>query len=362
MKKEMPILFAFNSISGIENDNIKQGIAYSGQVIPILDNIGSLINVIFDLSTMSITEDRYPLLYAHDDKAWVGSFKLINDNTQLSMTDFTLLDNEYAKNIVSAIKKGFPVKTSVRILPKRIEFIENEEVINGLPVKNVYVYRDSTISEVSVTAVPKDANTSLQFTLPTTQFYSFELENTMTESEKSVDIFPDKFAQIERENRALKEEQKTWETRFSQLEKRIAVLQKERDKFAEDAAEAALQLRTNAIVELESLVGEFDEKQKQWLMELDDANFEMFTTIVKEKFEALKSDTCEAEMIEEAAQPQPESEPETQMSYGKKQSKILPSTLFSHQAKGQFKNPSDDLDSWILKRNTLERGKSNGSL
>ena len=349
MKKDLPIIFNFEPVS-IENENIKQGVAYSGQVIPIIDTTGEIIKVIFDLSSMTITNDRYPLLYSHDDKAWVGSFNLINDLSKLTMSDFKLLDNSNAKMVINALKTGFPVKTSVRILPQNIDFVEQAE-INGIPVKNTYVYKNSTISEVSVTAIPKDRNTSLNFTESGQCFNLFEVNKRMETIEKEQEL-QKKLAEKEKENATLQSLVNDFSLQSAKFEAQLKLLKAERDKFAEDAASMALEIRTKDIAELESMTGEFNAEQKEWLSGLQDDDFNMVSSIFKEKFETLKSEVCSAE-VEEEVDIQPVEE--AQMSQ-----KTIPSYLFSHQAKnGKGKDGLDEMNAWIAQRNGV---KNHGAL
>lgn len=339
MERNLPVVFASEPLSiehSTENDvnTIKHGVAYSGGIINTVDSVGMPIDIIFDLSSLHVKEERYPLLYAHDDRSWVGSFEMENDHEKLEMHNFRMLDNPLSKMVADALKADFPVKTSVRIMPKQVDYIgEKESIINGIPVSNAFVYRDSTISEVSVTSIPRDGYTSLSLFADTqNQFKSFNVRSTMTEKVEDHAILPQEFAKQQKiiaDLQAQLASQNKMLTTFSEeLESQKAVAKKllaERDQFAEESAQLALQIRTDAIAELESMLGEFNESEKEWLLNLLQPDFQMFVDIMKSKFE--KNEATAQSDTEMIAIPTPQ-----QMSEDEKHTLLSPH-LFTNQAR-----------------------------
>jgi hypothetical protein len=136
------------------------GVAYSGEVISGHWYWG---NVIFDVSSLELPTNKLAMLVDHDSGKRAGfadSFSL--DGYKLKVSG-SLLSNDAGSSVAKESDEGFPWQMSVHINPGSIEEVQAGQpvIVNGQALTGpLTVFRNSTLSEVSFTAVGWDENTS----------------------------------------------------------------------------------------------------------------------------------------------------------------------------------------------------------
>lgn len=149
------------AVEGADNGRF-EGVAYSGRVI---EGHGYWGNVVFDLSTMSVST---PLAALQDHfrsrrAGVVEAFELSNESgLQVSGK---LLGNEYGQEVFKDGADGFPWQMSVLIVPKLIEEHHAPVNVNGQTVQAsqdvpLIIFKNSVIREVSFCSLGADPNTS----------------------------------------------------------------------------------------------------------------------------------------------------------------------------------------------------------
>jgi len=160
------------------------GIAYSGEEITGHWYWG---NLVFDLSTMSVP-DKLPALLDHDSSKRCG---YVTEHTIDSSTGFSvggnLLSNQYGTEVSNDSDDGFPWQMSVRIDPGSVEEVKagNNVVVNNKTFSGpITIFRNSTISEVSFTALGWDTKTSAVALSKKPDQFSKESNMAMTDDER----------------------------------------------------------------------------------------------------------------------------------------------------------------------------------
>jgi len=369
MKKNLPVLFAADVIQFVPSDDkssIKDNIAYSGGIVNELDDMGEPIKIIVDLDSIELNEptgERYPMVFSHGDEDWIGSFTLINDG-QLKMNDIQMLDNPKANMVVDASKKNFPVKASIRVEPKLVEFVPPHETqsINGRDVSDVYVFKNSIIREVSATAFPKDRNTSLNLfsTNSQNQFTPFNVREIMTDTiEQPTQKEADLSALLAEAQKQLAQKDKLLglaSAKLSEAESANAALQSKNLQLAEEAATVKLELRNQEISSLEQCLGDFTEDERGKLQSMDDENFELISAILNRYCETKMN----SEPIEEEPMEASESQADTQ-AVQMSERPVLHKGLFSDTVKGRPQK-SVSIDSYdYIQKFTAENTRMYGT-
>lgn len=133
------------------------GIAYSGKPIFQHPYWG---NLIFDTSSIA-SQPKIPVLFNHDPNRIVGFGELKVDGAIYIEGKFSEVTEE-GRMVKGMLEEGFPMKQSVFIEPAQIKKIDEgvKFSVNGQSLEGPFtVFVDSTIKEVSMTAMPADINT-----------------------------------------------------------------------------------------------------------------------------------------------------------------------------------------------------------
>jgi len=364
MKKNLPVTFAADVIKFVPSGEPAkiENIAYSGNIVDELDDAGNPVKIIVDLDSIQLkdnTQERYPMVFSHGDTDWIGSFTLAHHDGKLVMNDIEMLENPNANMVVDALKKRFPVKASIHVVPNSIEYVSPDEnqVINGRSVSDVFVFKDAVIREVSATAFPRDKATSLSLfseEIGKKQFITYS-EMKMSE-EKTKDVkqdvdngVSDLTAQLETLRAQLAQKEKMLEMtalKLSETEAENVKISSENQRLAEEAESIALELRMKEISDLESCLGEFSEEERGKLQGLDGDTFELVSGILKKWCES-KMAQGETEMPADEMESEPEMMSQSQMS----EKQPLHAALFADQAKSMKsqigQRPDADFLKWI---------------
>lgn len=133
------------------------GIAYSGEAI-----VGHWAwgDVVFDLDSMTLP-DRLPALVDHDrgQRAGVIDQFQIDAENGLTVSGY-LLDNESGRSVAADADAGFPWQMSVHIEPRQIDEASDVTVNGHRFERQVTVFRQSSIREVSFTPTGADSQTA----------------------------------------------------------------------------------------------------------------------------------------------------------------------------------------------------------
>lgn len=154
------------SSSSQSNNNIVRrfnGIAYSGK---LATKYGE--NYVFDLSTVSIPE-KLPVLSEHDVDDIIGIATKFEVTNQIKVEGYIFSNTEEGQKIAlisdtaKSVGTAFPWQMSICIVPNNVMYLDEKTstTVNGeLVTGPCYVYKDSTIREISFTAIAADKNTS----------------------------------------------------------------------------------------------------------------------------------------------------------------------------------------------------------
>lgn len=135
------------------------GVAYTGDPIVRHPYWGT---VIFDLSMMKLPP-KLPALRDHDNECIAGyASESTIGNEGLTVAGVLSSVTDDGKEVAGLSDEGFPWQMSVRIEPERIEEVlaGSTTIVNGRSVQGpCYIFRESTILEVSFTATGWDRGT-----------------------------------------------------------------------------------------------------------------------------------------------------------------------------------------------------------
>lgn len=206
--------FSF-AMQGNEGEQKKQrtfsGLAYSGEKI---DGHWYWGDLVFDLSTMSVP-NKLPALLDHDAGKRCGYVTAFNiDQTAGFNVAGNLLSNKYGSEVTNDSDEGFPWQMSVRIDPGSVEEVNsgNTVIVNGRSFNGpITIFRNSTISEVSFTALGWDSNTTATALSKQNQL-SKEQDMAMTDAEKK------ELDDLKAANTALQAENAGFKDQFSKLQ------------------------------------------------------------------------------------------------------------------------------------------------
>lgn len=138
---------------------------YSGDAVNLSD-YGFDAPVVYDLSGMSVPK-TVPLMYKHYQE--IGhTTDVQNDGSKLEGTGILSIPNQTSKEVGAGMKNQFPYQASMGLSVsdrRKIDYTSKGEVrVNNRVFQGpVYVVRNSTLREMSVTPFGRDGNTSFKF-------------------------------------------------------------------------------------------------------------------------------------------------------------------------------------------------------
>jgi len=148
---------------------------------------------IFDLAGMRLPGQKLAAFKDHDYTAELGyTERLANDGRSLLVDGQLLEACEAAQKVVARAEDGFPWQASVGLATSRSEFLEEGQsaTVNGREVNGpCRVVRESTLREVSITALGADEETWVRARAGVTERQESRerpKEATVTEEKKSV--------------------------------------------------------------------------------------------------------------------------------------------------------------------------------
>lgn len=121
--------------------------------------------VILDLTGLKAARPQIPVLMDHDLREPVGQGKATIDATGVRIAGTVTGDDEPARRVVTHAKNGFQWQASIGATIERREFIEpgKTTTVNGRQVAGpAIIGRESTLHEVSFTALGADSSTSVR--------------------------------------------------------------------------------------------------------------------------------------------------------------------------------------------------------
>lgn len=146
---------------GVNKTRKFAGVAYSGGVI---QNHYYWGDVIFELSSISLSQQKLPALVEHVRLLRCGySTELTSSNADGLIVNGILLSNDEGSKVAKDSDEGFPWQMSVHIEPSVVmEVMSGTSVeVNGRQVAGpITVFKNSKIIEVSFTATGWDSDTS----------------------------------------------------------------------------------------------------------------------------------------------------------------------------------------------------------
>jgi hypothetical protein len=155
----------FSAVTFAAGDDKKKtrtfsGIAYSGDIVT---DQGYWDSVVFDLTGISFSHERMPVLKNHSQDKILGYTTNFSIGENLSVSGTFLESSEEAAQIIKMADEGYPWQLSVHIRPgviRRLERGDSEIVNNKVVVGPAVIFKQSTIREVSFCAVGADRGTS----------------------------------------------------------------------------------------------------------------------------------------------------------------------------------------------------------
>lgn len=179
-----------NKPDGI-NSSMKKGrqfrsIAYSGDLI---ENHPFWGNLIFDTANLR-AKGQIPILLNHDHSKIVGSGSLRVDNSAIVVDGKIFHTSEHGKTVQNFADEGFEWQQSVHIEPEFIEKVPaNKKVmVNSKEIKldkDLTIFRNSIIKEVSFVPLGADSNTSANVFSDDNELITIK-ESIMSEVQESV--------------------------------------------------------------------------------------------------------------------------------------------------------------------------------
>lgn len=138
---------------------------YSGQAVNLSD-YGFDHPVVYDISNMS-TKQKIPILYNHSEAVGhTTNIRKVENGSAVRGKGLASLPGESTSRIVNGLKNGFPFEASMGLRGDydQIDFVSNGTIsVNNREFKApIYVWKNTKLSEMTVTEFGRDSDTSFE--------------------------------------------------------------------------------------------------------------------------------------------------------------------------------------------------------